>query len=885
MKSVRAAWARIGAMFGTTRRDQELSAELESHLRLHEEDNLRAGMTPEEARRAAMIALGGVEQAKQMYRERRGVPWMESLWQDVRFSLRMLGKNPGFAAVAIATLALGVGVNTAIFSFVSAWLIQPLPYPHAEQLMVLSTHNEKQGWTFEGVPSSADYVNFAAQTTSFEQVVGSTGWDFSVTGDGAPEMVQGGRVSCNFFETLGVKPMLGRTFRASDDEPGAGRVAIISNGLWQSRYGGDRGILGKNIRISDESYAIVGVMPGSFQYPLMGIANLWTPLALSEQERVNHNNSWFAMFGRLKPGVSEAEAAAQTTATFERYARESPKTNTGITMLLSSMTYEIAREEGSRQVAVSLWVTAFILLIACANVASLMLANATRRAKEFAVRGAFGASRGRLVRQLLTESMLLFFFGAIAGTAFGYWGIQWIERAVPDSVRGYLVNFGQVSLDTNTLLFTLGVTLVCGLTFGVAPAFSSSKIDIFGTLKETASQASGSRKHARMRRIFVKSEIALAVVVLVVATLLVKSFTNTMWSNPGFNAANIMTAQLQLPATQYTDDARKRTFSEDSLAQIAALPGVESVGAASVLPFGIYGKSVKVKAAEKPAPPPNEEISAQFTAVSTNYLATMQIWVLQGRAFTSADGAGTEPVALIGKTLAARLWPNESPLRHQVEFGEAKTLCRVVGVVNDIKMYDLRERGLAEIYVPLAQFPSSTLGFAIRTAGDSKSMGTAVRDAIWAVDKDQPISSVKALPTLMADEQAGNGVLTKLMLFFGLLATFLGGIGIFGVMAQTVAQRTREIGIRMALGAVPRQAMGDVLVDGLRLTAVGVVIGILLAAATSRALSSILYNVNAMDVATFVGVPALFGIVALVGCYLPARRAMKVDPMVALRDG
>ena len=808
---------------------------------------------------------------------------MKTLWQDLLYALRLLKKSPTFAAIAILTLALGIGANTAIFSFVDAWLIKPLPYPQADRLMVMLEHNTKKGWTYNSVTSTADFLDFQRQQTSFEQTAAWTGWNFNLTGNGPPALVEGGRVSWNFFDGLGVKPILGRTFTAGEDRTGAPHVAILGEGLWKSRYGSDPKIIGRSIQIEGESYTVVGVLAGKFQFPLVGISNLWTPLALTDKERADRNNSWFDSFGRLKPGVTQQQAASEITSIFSALAKAYPRSDTDQTMLLSPMIQEIGTEEGVPQVMICFWLVGLILLIACANVANLMLARATQRTKEMAVRGALGATRARLVRQLVTESLVLFAFGGVAGVLFGAWGMSWIESLIPGHVRGYLVNYGQVNLDVATLVFTLGIALACGLIFGLVPAFQSSSIDLNRTLKEASAQASGSGRGARVRKIFVAGEIALAVVVLISTTLLVKSFVISVRSSPGFNAANLMVAQVSLPKTKYMEESRQRNFSDDVMARIRAIPGIASAGVASAVPFGGFGQTVEVEAVGKPAPQPGEILGAVFTAASPDYFSAMQIHLVKGRTFTSADAPGNAPVALIDQTLARQFWPDEDPVGQKLQFGEMHKVCTIVGVVNDVKMYQLRDRPRREMYVPLAQFPSPTLGFVARAAGNAEALPSAIRDAIWAVDDDQPVSSVEQMETLMATQDAGNRVLTKLMVFFGVLALFLCAIGIYGVMAHTVAQRTHEIGIRMALGAEPRKVMGMVVGQGLRLTAVGIVIGVGAAFAITRSLSFALYQVKASDPATFIGVPLVFALVAVVACYVPARRAMQVDPMVALR--
>ena len=808
---------------------------------------------------------------------------MQTLWQDLRYGVRMLAKNPAFTAVAVLTLALGIGANTAIFSYLDAWLIKPLPYPNSNRLVIFESHDKKKGWTREYLTSTASFLDFQKQNNSFEQTVGWRGTNFNLTGDGPPALVEGGEVSWNFFDTLGANPILGRTFAPDEDRPGRGRVAILGEGLWRGRYAGEPNIIGRNITIGGEAYTVIGVVPGTFQFPLMGIANLWTPLALTDKERADRSNSTFSAFGRLKAGVTAEQAEAESAAIFGQLETQFPQTNENLTLLVDSMTWTVRRKEGVPELLTCFVIVGLVLLIACANVANLMLARAMGRMKEFAVRGALGATKRRLARQLLTESLLLFFFGGVAGTFFGLWGVRLIESWIPGHIRGYLVNYGHVDLDFATLAFTLGIALLCGLVFGLAPAFESARLDVNHTLKEASSQASGSRRSARLRQILVSAEIALAVVVLIATTLLVKSFIISVHSSPGYNPANLMVAQLALPKTKYNQDAQLRNFSEEVLMRMQALPGAVSVGAASNVPFGGFGQWVELQAAGKPSPRPDERLYAHFTAASPQYFSAMQIKLVKGRLLNSGDGLGSSPSAMINQTIAQQMWPNEDPVGRQIQFGEQHTVCTIVGVVNDVKMYKLRPRLERQLYVPLTQFPSATLGFVVRTAGDSTAMATAIRDAIWTVDRDQPISSVEPLETLIAVVDAGNRVVTKLMVFFGALAMFLGAIGIYGVMAHVVSQRIHEIGIRMALGASPAQVMRMVISQGLKLASIGIAVGVLFALAASRGLETMLYQVAPSDPATFLGVPVLFAAVALAACYIPAQRGMRVDPLVALR--
>ena len=872
---------RLGSMFRKRNLDAELDAELRAHLDALTEANIRRGMSPEEARLAARREFGGLEQTKERYRDQRGLPFLEALVQDLRFGLRVLAKSPGFSAVAILTLALGIGGNTAIFSYIDAWFIEPLPFPHPDRLVIFETQDKKHGWTSGGVTSAADFFDFQKQNTSFEQTVAWTVANFNLTSDGSPELVEGGRVSWNYFDALAAKPILGRTFTAEDDRSGAPHVVILSGGLWQGRYAGDPKVIGRSISIGGEAYTVVGVMPGTFQFPLMGVANLWTPLALTDKQRADRGNVWIPAFGRLKPGVTLEQARAETATFFAHLEKEFPQTNANLTWLVSSMTDRIRTEEGGPEVMICFAIVGLVLLIACANVANLMLARATSRTKEFAVRGALGATGRRLARQLLTESVLLFLLGGVGGLLFGLWGMRWIESQIPGHIRAYIVNYGHVDLDFTTLAFTVGITLLCGLIFGLAPAFGSSRLDVNRTLKEASSQASGSSQSARMRRIFVAAEIALAVVVLISATLLVKSFIISVRSSPGFNPANVMTAQLTLPKTKYTQDSQLRNFSEEALARIRSLPGVVSASVASYVPFGGFGQGIEFEVVGRPLQP-GERQGAPFTAVSRDYFSTMQIGLVKGRFFDSTDAYGSSTSVVVSQTMAGQLWPDEDPIGKKLQLGEQRRVGTIIGVVNDVKIYHLRQRRGWHIYVPMTQFPSRNLAYAVRTAGDATTMATAIRDAIWSVDRNQPVSSAP-METLIATVDAGNRVVTRLMVFFGTLAMVLGVIGIYGLMAHFVSQRTHEIGIRMALGASPAQVMGMVIGQGLKLALIGVAVGALAALGATRSLSTMLYQVAPNDPPTFIGVAILFAGVAAAACYVPARRAARLDPLVALR--
>jgi putative ABC transport system permease protein len=874
---------RIRSLFRRDAVERELDDELRFHFDAQVAKLVAAGETKDAALRQARLQFGASDSVKEECREARGVHSLETLVQDLRYALRMLRKSPGFAIIAVLTLAFGIGANASIFSFIDAWLIKPLPYPQAQNLMVLQTHHTKKGWTSNGVPSAADFLDYEKQNTSFEQLVPWTGWQYNLTGDGRPDRIDGGLVGWNFFQTLGVQPMLGRTFVEQESQPASSHVAIISRGLWQSRYAADPHIIGREITLQGETYTVVGVMPANFQYTLMGIANIWTPLALDDKGRADRSTSWFSAFGRLKPGVTEQQAGAEAAAFSARMEKLYPNTDTDQVVQIGSMTKRIGENEGTEQLVVCFWIVGLVLLIACANVANLMLARASRRTKEFALRGALGATRTRLVRQLLTESALLFTFGGIAGALVANWILHAIERSYPDRIRGYLLNYGHVDLDVTALVYTFAIAIVCGLIFGLVPAFQSSGLDVNRALKESSGQLTGNRHVARTRRIFVGAQVALAVVVLISTALLVQSFAHMSLDKLGFEPANLMTAQLVLPETKYATGAQVRSFYDQALSRVRALPGVVSAGASQYVPFGEANQTLLIHIAGRPPAQPGEEIGAEYSAISPDYLATMRIPVLRGRGISNSDGAEAPKVAVINDTLVRQQFHNEDPIGKQLEVGEDKTLYTIVGVVGDVKRWSMNVEPEREMYVSAVQTAPGYMSLVVRTARPSATLPAAIRNAIWSVDSEQPVSVVRTFDDLISEQNTGFRILTWLIGFFGLLSLFLGAIGIYGVMASSVQQRLHEIGIRMALGATPAEVIRMMLRYGLRIGVIGVAVGLVVSAAATRGMSSILYKVNAGDPLTFIGVALIFALVTLAACYIPARRGAKVDPMIALR--
>lgn len=883
MKSL--AWLRstVNSLLRRSRVEIEMDEEIRIHIENRADDLVKSGMPRAEAERQARIEFGSRERFKEECREERGGFWLETLYSDLKFGLRMLRRSPGFTAVAVLTLALGIGANTAIFSYVNTWLIKPLPYPEADRLMVMLSHDTKKGWTSKDVTSTADFLDYQQQNTSFEQLACWTSWDFNLTSDGPPDRVEGGLVSWNFFQALGVKPILGRAFLPGEAQPGSSHVAILSRGLWQNRFAADPNIIGRSVRLQGEVYTVVGILPADFHFPLMGAANIWSPIALDDKQRADRNSSWLQAFGRLKPGVTREQAGAEIATIAARLQKLYPQTNTNLTSLLSPMTDEIGKNEGAEQVMIDFWIVGLVLLIACANVANLMLARATGRSKEFAVRGALGASRARIIRQLLTESLLLFSAGGAVGALFAAWGVRWVENAIPERIRGYLVNYGRADLDVTTFVYTFGIALFCGTIFGLVPAFESWGLDITHALKEAGGRVSGGYRAARTLRLFVASEIGLAVVVLISTALLVESLAHMVYEGLGFQSQNVMVTQLVIPPNKYSSPSEVRNFYDEALTRIRALPEVISAGASEYIPFGDSNEVEHVHVVGRPPAEPRQEQGAQYTAVTLDYFSTMQIPLLRGRLIELRDGPGAPNAAVINETLAREQFPNEDPIGQQIEIPLQHRVWTIVGVVQDVKQFTLSDEPEPQLYASAAQFPSAYMSIVSRTARRAPEVTAAIRDAIWSVDAEQPVSRVRALDDLIAEQNTLMRVTTQIVSFFGALALLLGTIGIYGVMAYSVGQRIREIGIRIALGAGNSKVMWMVLGQGLKLALAGIALGLVAAVGVTRTLSGMLYKVKASDPATFVFVAVFFTFVALAACYIPARRAMRVDPVVALR--
>jgi putative ABC transport system permease protein len=804
---------------------------------------------------------------------------MESLRSDITYALRNLWKRPGFTLIAVLTLAIGIGANTAIFSAINALLLKPLPFPELDRVVTIWDSIPSRGVDRNEV-SLANYLDWRAQSQSYEQLALYRWWSANITAIDPPERIQGFLVTANFFDALGMKPIFGRNFTAEENQPGKDAVAIITHSLWQRRFGGDPNIINKTITVNSVVRTVVGVMPERFNFPKG--SEVYAPISLTPELSRNRVNHSYYVIGRLKPGVSIESSQAELTNLTARLEQQYPESNTG----WSASVFPVVADT-VRQYDTALWVmmgaVGFVLLIACANVANLMLVRASGRQREIALRVALGASRWRIIRQLLTESVIVALIGGALGVLIGFWGIDALRASNPGEAAKYAPGWYQLGLNFTVLAFTLGLSLFSGIIFGLAPALQASKPNLNDSLKEGSRQTSG-RSHA-MRSSLVVFEVALSLVLLVGAGLLGRSFLSLLRTNAGFNPDNILTMQLVLPVAKYKDVTSRATFYNDLLQRVKTYPGVETAAFVNYLPLGGANSSNAYLIEGMPEPVPVEENIARYRVSTPDYFQAMGIRLSKGRGFTDQDKAGAPPVLIVNETLARKHWPNEDPLGKRIRFEgtlEEAPWMQVVGVIEDVK-HDLNLPVTPEYYLPHAQDPWTSMLLVAKTKADPASLGTALRQQVWAIDKDQPVFDVRTMEEVRSISIAMYSFSSVMLAIFAGIALLLASVGIYGVMAFAVTQRTQEIGIRMALGARARDVLKMVVKHGMKLALLGIVLGLAGSWAVTRFMKALLVGVEATDLLTFGVVSMCLLIAAFVACYIPARRATKVDPLVALR--
>jgi len=888
--------ARLAELQLSAVREAEIVEELSQHLEEEYERALRSGSSEDAAHQRALEQLAASDLLRRELRrvERRvsqepvapgaqlKTNFFGDLTQDIRYALRVLAKNPAFTFIAVIALALGIGANSAIFSVVDAVLLRPLPFKHPEQLVMVWENAAHLGFP-RNTPSPANFLDWQKQTQSFSGMAAMVERSFNLTGVGEPERLEGRRVSANLFELLGVPAALGRTFVADDDRPGT-HVVLLSYSLWQRRFGSDPAVIGRALTLNGESYTVVGVMPQLMQLPGYENANdqLWVPIAFPPEEAAQRGNHFLEVIARLKPGITLKQAQAEMETISARLAQQYPDVNTRIGAVVVPLHEQVVGDI-KPALLVLLGAVGFVLLIACANVANLLLARAAVRQKEIAVRLALGASQSRLIRQFLTESVLLAIFGAGLGLLLAFFGLRALRTFIPASIS----QVETINIDARVLIFTVLVAVVTGIAFGLAPAIHGSHLNLNDTLKEGGRDSAGGGKGNRARGLLVIGEVAVSFVLLIGAGLLINSFFHLRNLDPGFRADHLLTMKVDLSEVKYPDRERRAAFFDEVMRRVRELPGVRSAAVAGNLPLTYNGDSMAISVEGVPDPPTDQRPDVIFRAIGPGYFNTMGIPIVRGRDFTDQDNADSKDVVVISEKTAQHFWPGQDPIGKRLKPGwsTSKSPWReVIGIVKDVRQNDLIAPPKMQMYFTYRQLKDiAANALVVRTTVEPMSLAGSVRNAIWSVDKDQTVADIDTMDHIVAGAVARQRFSMVLLGLFAALALLLASVGIYGVMSYSVAQRTREIGIRMALGARRADVLQMTVRQGLKLVGAGMILGLIAAFLLTRVMATLLYGISATDPMTFVGISVVLLAVAILASYLPALRATKVDPITALR--
>jgi putative ABC transport system permease protein len=808
---------------------------------------------------------------------------MNSVWQDLRFGFRMMMKKPGVTIIAVLALALGIGANTAIFSVVNTVLLRPLPYKDSGRIMLLFWSAPKL--TTDDLPASApDFLDWREQNHSFERMAAITGESFNLTGGAAePERIMSAAVSADLFPLLGVSAARGRTFTVDEEQEGRNHVVVMGHDLWQRRFGSNPNLIGQTITLNNEAYTVLGIMPGDFRFPEgTERIDLWVPLTFSPEILAARGHRYLYVAARLKEGVTLEQAESDMKALGKRMEEANPGTNTEWSIKLELL-QDALTEDVSTALFVLLGAVGFVLLIACANVANLQLARAAARRREVAIRLAVGASRRRLIRQFLIESTLLALTGGVFGLLIAFWGIDALRAVLPEDVP----RLEQIGIDRAVLLFTFSVSFATGLLLGLVPALQATKPDLVESLKEGAQSVTGGRHRNRVRSLLVVVEVALALVLLIGAGLMMKSFWRLREVRPGFDPRGVLTMQLTLPETKYEESQSQALFFQSLLERLQSVPGIKSAGLATSPPLVDDSRTDLTIEGQEPLAYGDEQ-TASYGSVSPGYFSTMGIPVVKGRAFTDEDREGSTPVIIVSSAFANRFFAGQDPLGKRIKQGgpedEDSPWMTIVGIVGDIHHYGLSSDVSSEMYMPLAQRPQAEMTLVVRSASANPiSLLPVIRREVEAIDKDQPVYGVKTMEHLLSDSVASERLSVTLLGLFAALAFLLACVGIYGVISYSVTQRTHEIGVRIALGASTSDILKLVVGQGMKMVVVGLALGLIASFALTRVMASLLFQVSATDPATFILVSLMLAGVAFFASFIPARRATRVDPMIALR--
>jgi putative ABC transport system permease protein len=881
------SFRRLRSVFRRDRLDHELDAELAVHLELAIQENLQRGLSAEEARRQALIRFGGTEQAKEQHREARGLPILDVLFQDLRYAVRGLVKSPGFTTAAVLTLALGIAVNATMFSLVSAFLLRRPPGREPERVAVVTSINPAPAFLADANPVSApNYLAWRGANDVFADIAAADEYrNVSLTSQGQPEALPSAAVSSNYFTVLGVSAYLGRTFSDGEDQSGRDHVVILSHELWARHFGSDASLIGSTIRLSRENYTVIGVMPASFR--LLGFTpQLWTPLVLSaaDQTAAARKDRSLFLFARLKSGVTLEHARAELATLAGRAGENFPETDKGwgaaVRTLPDFLIYDFSIRNA---LAVMMTTVGFVLMIACANVAGLLLARSAGRRKELAVRIALGAGRLRIVRQLLTEGLVLAFLGGSMGLLLAYWGINFVggNLAFNEAISAV-----PLSLDWNVLLFTLGASLACAVLCGLAPALKGSRTDVNTSLKDEGRAASTGRSGSRVRTVLVTGEIALALFLLIGTGLLFRGIFLVEHQNLGFRADHLLTASVSLDNARYKDASQQTLFVQDLISRLQQIPGTEAAAVASDLPATGPG-TVTLQIKGQPELPANQRLSALDVLVSIDYFRVAGIPLLHGRTFRETDTTTAPRVVVVNQEFVRRHLQDLEPLGKQIRLdvsGSTPEWNEIVGVVGNVKTHSEGTGEDPEVYEPFLQRPASTFSLMVRATSDLDILASALRDTVAHVDAELPLARVMSMRALIERQKGGDPFFVRVLGSFAILALILAAIGIYGLVAYSVGQRTHEIGIRMALGAKSPDVLRMILWDGAKMTAIGAAVGLVLALPLPKLFDAMFYGLHLREPRLYFIVPAAILLVAILATYVPARRATRVDPMRALRQ-
>ena len=881
----RALVSRIRVWSSPSHADQDFEHELETHLEMLTDENVLRGMAPEEARRAARIRLGGLTQLRETNRGLQGLPTIETFLQDTRFALRMLRKNPGFTAVAVLTLALGIGANTAIFSVVYAVLLKPLPYAQSDQLFTVFQAKPQDGITGTGW-SYANFADLREQNRIFSEMAGSQKHQLTLTGRGEPSVVNTSVVTPQLFSLFGEQPLAGRLFRSEEGSRGAPPVVILSEDLWRGSFGADPTVIGSSVSLDQRSFTVIGIMPAAFRFPFLTHGEqLWIPLVqdpLFGSWMGRRGGHWLQVTGRLKPGVSIAQAEAELNAINARFARDFPAENGGWTIRMAPLHKTIV---GSVQspLLVLLGAVGLVLLIACANIANLLLTRATSRAREIAVRTTLGAGRSRIVRQLLSETAVLGVLGGVTGITLAYWGVQGLSSLLPPNVP----RVNAIRVDHVVLGFALLLAILASGVFGLAPALFAANANLQSNLREGGGRSGESRNRRRARSVLAAGEIALAMVLLVAAGLLLRSFAKLMSVNPGFDVQHVLKADISLPRFKYATPQQWTAFSSELLTRIQAQPGLKDAAVAVPRPIADGTVNLGFDIVGHPPSSAGALRTANYVSVSPEYCRVMQIPLLAGRFFNEHDSSSAARVSVISQAMARLYFPNQDPVGKRLVFGfppDGAAVREIVGVVGDVRDVALGQDPGSMMYVPFAQAPFWGANVVVRSALSPSSVATAIRQEVRNIDKELPVTDVALMPEIIEASLSEPRFRTFLLGVFAATALLLAATGIFGVIAYSVSCRTNEIGIRVALGASRSAILRMVLGETLTLTLLGLAFGLPSALAASRLVGHMLFGISPHDPTTLAVVACVLAAVAALAGYIPARRATHVDPMVALRS-